>query len=126
MSHHVWRISACWIVTLTLIAGLLGACVTSETEVRAVPAAPATQVVAYPGGQYRLYGSGTTASPSYWVWIPAVASAPAPPASTTSPTVAFPAGRYQLYGSGMAQRSNRGELPHPGAEHHSASGKDRQ
>src|SRR3989449_6937609 len=99
MAHLAGRIGACWIVTLALMAGLLGACAT-ETGVVTTASVPATQVVAYPGGQYRLYGSGTTASPYYWVWIPAGASAPAPPPSTTSPTVAYPPGRDQLYGSG--------------------------
>ncbi len=62
MSQRIFRMNTCWLVSLALISGLLGACVTSETEVRTA-AVPANQTVAYPGGQYKLYGSGTAASP---------------------------------------------------------------
>src|SRR5712691_10320299 len=105
--QRIFRINACWLVSLALISGLLGACVTSEPEVKAV-AVPASQTVSYPGGQYKLYGSGTAASPYYWVWIPTgavVSTPPVPPALPGSPvtqTVAYPAGQYQLYGSGTA------------------------
>lgn len=105
MSQHIVRTNTCWLVSLALISGLLGACATSsDTEVRTV-AVPANQTVAYPGGQYKLYGSGTTASPYYWVWIPTGATAPQPPPVPGSPvpqTVAYPGGQYQLYGSGTA------------------------
>src|SRR5438034_6721938 len=68
MAHLAGRISACWIVALALMAGLLGAC-TTETGVVTTASVPATQTVTYQGGQYRLYGSGTAASPFYWVWV---------------------------------------------------------
>ena len=99
-----WRINTCWLVSLALISGLLGACVTSETEVRTA-AAPASQTVAYPGGQYKLYGGGTAASPYYWVWVPTGATVPQPPPVPGSPvtqTVAYPGGQYQLQGNGTA------------------------
>jgi len=54
------------------------------------------------GGQYRLYGSGTAASPYYWVWVPTGVTAPAPPTTISTPTVAYPGGRYQLQGNGTA------------------------
>jgi hypothetical protein len=38
-----------------------------------------TMTVAQPGGQYQLYGSGTAASPYYWVWVPSGATVPPPP-----------------------------------------------
>ena len=99
MAHLAGRISACWIVTLALMAGLLGAC-TTETGVVTTASVPATQTVTYQGGQYRLYGSGTAASPYYWVWVPTGVTAPAPPADTSNPSVAYQGGRYQLRGNG--------------------------
>jgi hypothetical protein len=36
-------------------------------------------VVSYPEGRWTLYGDGTTASPNYWVWVPAGAAPPPPP-----------------------------------------------
>ena len=107
MSQPIFRINAGWLVSLALISGLLGGCVTSEPEVKAV-AVPASQTVSYPGGQYKLYGSGTAASPYYWVWIPTGATVPQPPqpppvpASPVTQTVAYPTGQYQLYGNGTA------------------------
>ena len=101
MAHLAGRISACWIVTLALVAGLLGACAT-ETPVVTTTSAPATQTVVYQGGQYRLYGSGTAISPYYWVWVPTGVTAPAPPTTTVTSTVAYPGGRYQLQGNGTA------------------------
>ena len=67
MSQRIFRINTCWLVSLALISDLLGACITSsDTEVRTA-AVPTNQTVAYPGGQYKRYGSGTAASPYYWV-----------------------------------------------------------
>ena len=33
----------------------------------------------YSLGRWTLYGDGTTASPNYWVWVPAGATPPPPP-----------------------------------------------
>ena len=57
-------------------AAVLGGC-TSMQEPTYAPTRGAVlgdntpRTVAYPGGRYQLYGEGTTASPYYWVWIPA-------------------------------------------------------
>ncbi|HEX9127232.1 MAG TPA: hypothetical protein VF948_12580 [Methylomirabilota bacterium] len=64
MAHLAGRISACWIVTLALMAGVVGGCAT-ETPVVTTASVPAIQT----GGQYKLYGSGTATSPYYWVWL---------------------------------------------------------
>jgi len=101
MAHLAGRISACRIVTLALMAGLVAACAT-EAPVVTTASVPATQTVVYQGGQYKLYGSGTATSPYYWVWVPAGVTAPAPPTTITTSTVAYPGGRYQLQGNGTA------------------------
>jgi len=62
---------------------------------RTIPAAPATQTVAFPGGQYKLYGSGTTPL-VYWVWIPSESRRRRHP-STSSSTVAYPAAVSALW-----------------------------
>ena len=99
MSHHAWRVSACW--TVILAVGLLGACATTpETGGVVTGTAPATQTVSYTNGQYRLYGNGSTTSPYYWVWVPTGVTAPAPPADTSNQSVAYQGGRYQLRGNG--------------------------
>ena len=56
--------------------------------------------VDYPGGRYQLYGSGTTASPYYWVWIPAGSTPNPPPPPPSRVASATTEGRYQLYGEG--------------------------
>ncbi len=81
----------------------------------AVGASPGTgatvqahRVYTYPDGRFELRGSGTAASPFYWVWIPAgITSVPNPPALTARvPTSSmqrvytYPDGRYELRGSG--------------------------
>src|SRR5436190_601825 len=81
-------------------AGLLSGCVYRErvaaqpTVVTAPAASPATtvivapgqRVVTYPEGRYELYGTGYTASPYYWVWVPAgVTTYPAPPPLPKTP-----------------------------------------
>ena len=78
-------------LTVALVAAGAGGCIYSSTEKERVittPAAPTPVVVAqapsdrvvtYPEGRWTLYGDGTTASPHYWVWVPAGASPPAPP-----------------------------------------------
>src|SRR5262245_66004640 len=79
--------------TMALAATALGGCVYSEKErvVQAPPPPPATvvaqvpapgatdRVVAYPEGRWTLYGDGTSASPHYWVWVPAAAIQRPPP-----------------------------------------------
>jgi hypothetical protein len=37
------------------------------------------RVVTYPEGRWQLHGDGTSASPHYWVWVPAGSSPPPPP-----------------------------------------------
>jgi hypothetical protein len=49
----------------------------APAQVVVQPAVPARTVMAG-GGQYTLYGNGTTA-PYYWVWVPAGINAPPPP-----------------------------------------------
>jgi hypothetical protein len=79
-------------ITLAVVATGAGGCIYSSTEKERVVTAPAPPVVAqapsdrpndrivtYPEGRWTLYGDGTTASPHYWVWVPAGASPPAPP-----------------------------------------------
>lgn len=74
--------------TMALAASTMGGCIYSSTEKERVVTAPAppvvaqappAQVVTYPEGRWTLYGDGSTASPHYWVWVPAGASPPAPP-----------------------------------------------
>ncbi len=111
MAHLAGRISAGWIVTLALVAGLLGACAT-ETPVVTTTSAPATQTVVYQGGQYRLYGSGTATSPYYWVWVPTGVTAPAPPTTIATSTVAY--GRSHRAGPAAASHgSGRGSAGRP-------------
>jgi hypothetical protein len=56
-----------------LVMALFTGCVVS----RPVATAPAQRSVAYPHGQWILYGDGTTRAPYEWVWVPT--GAPAPP-----------------------------------------------
>src|SRR5262245_65573263 len=99
MSYRPSRTSACWMVFVSLLVVVLAGCATApEPTPVATTSTPAA--VAYSNGQYKLYGSGTTASPYYWVWIPAGVTAPAPPPITTNPTVTYPTGQYQLRGDG--------------------------
>jgi hypothetical protein len=73
--------------TGTLVALSLAGCIYSSSEKEKVVAAPAPPVVAqsaervvtYPEGRWQLHGDGTTASPYYWVWVPAGSSPPPPP-----------------------------------------------
>ena len=79
-------------LTVAVAAAGAGGCIYSSTEKERVVTAPAAptpvvvaqappsdRVVAYPEGRWTLYGDGSTASPHYWVWVPAGASPPAPP-----------------------------------------------
>jgi hypothetical protein len=83
-------------LTVAMVAIGASGCIYSSTEKERVVTAPAppvvtapappvvaqvptTQVVTYPEGRWTLYGDGSTASPHYWVWVPAGASPPAPP-----------------------------------------------
>jgi hypothetical protein len=75
--------------TMALVATSVGGCIYSSTEKERVVQAPPTppvvaqvpadRVVTYPEGRWTLYGDGTTASPHYWVWVPAGATPPPPP-----------------------------------------------
>lgn len=117
---------------LGLGTAALGGCVTAQEPVPTVSsstvvvssAAPVQRAYTYREGRYELRGDGTTASPYYWVWIPAgatVATVPAPPVvvqqevvpSASPPTLvvtpaapqrlyAYPQGRYELRGDGTA------------------------
>jgi hypothetical protein len=68
-----------------LVMALFTGCVVSRPVATAPPpaalpaaaAAPAQRSVAYPHGQWILYGDGTTPAPYEWVWVPT--GAPAPP-----------------------------------------------
>ena len=74
---------------MALAATTMGGCIYSSEKERVVqtpaPATtviaqvPADRVVTYPEGRWTLYGDGTTASPNYWVWVPAGATPPPPP-----------------------------------------------
>lgn len=76
--------------TMAFTAVAMGGCIYSSTEKERVvqTSAPPTtvvtqaatdRVVTYPEGRWTLYGDGTTASPNYWVWVPAGAAPPPPP-----------------------------------------------
>jgi hypothetical protein len=72
--------------TMALVATSVGGCVYSEKErvIQAPPPPPTTvvaqdRVVTYPEGRWTLYGDGTSASPHYWVWVPAGTTTPPPP-----------------------------------------------
>src|SRR5262249_40956215 len=99
MPYRPSRTSACWTVFVSLLVVVLAGCATAP-EPAPVTATSTPGAVAYSNGQYKLYGSGTTASPYYWVWIPAGVTAPTPPPITTNPTVNYPTGQYQLRGDG--------------------------
>ena len=78
-------------LTVAVAAAGAGGCIYSSTEKErgvtapaaptpvVVAQAPSDRVVTYPEGRWTLYGAGTTASPHYWVGVPAGASPPAPP-----------------------------------------------
>ena len=74
-------------LTVVVVATGVGGCIYSSTEKERVVTAPAPpvaqagtdRVVTYPEGRWTLYGNGTTASPHYWVWVPAGTSPPPPP-----------------------------------------------
>src|SRR5258705_11475655 len=80
------------VTMMALAATTMGGCIYSSTEKERVvqsPAppptttvitqAPSDRVVTYPEGRWTMYGDGTTASPNYWVWVPAGATPPPPP-----------------------------------------------
>jgi hypothetical protein len=67
--------------------------------------APGPRTVEYSNGKYQLYGDGSSASPYYWVWIPAGTSPPSPPPLPPGRVAAaapVTEGRYQLYGDGSS------------------------
>lgn len=77
------------VTTLALAATTMGGCIYSSTEKErvvqtpssppVVAQVPADRVVTYPEGRWTLYGDGSSASPHYWVWVPAGAAPPPPP-----------------------------------------------
>ena len=92
------------VVPASLAVALLGGCTalqdpTYPPTTGAVLGAP-NSTVDYPGGRYQLYGSGTTASPYYWVWVPAGTTPTPPPPPPARIASATAEGRYQLYGEG--------------------------
>ena len=93
------------LVPASLAVGLLAGCAVQDPAypptTGAVLGESGSRTVEYPGGRYQLHGDGSTASPHYWVWIPAGTTPPPPPAlpSTRVATTATE-GRYQLYGDG--------------------------
>ncbi len=75
-------------VIAAVAATATGGCIYSNTEKERVVTAPAPptvaatgshRVVTYPEGRWTLHGDGTTASPHYWVWVPAGSTPPPPP-----------------------------------------------
>jgi hypothetical protein len=93
------------LVPASLAVILLGGCAMQEPTYPptkgAVLGDSSPTVVEYPGGRYQLYGDGTTASPHYWVWVPAGSTPTAPPPlPPTRVATATSTGRYQLYGDG--------------------------
>ena len=102
--HRAIQHSTGIVVPASLAAALLGGCTamqdpTYPPTTGAVLGAPNT-TVDYPGGRYQLYGSGTTASPYYWVWVPAGSMPTPPPPPPNRVASATTEGRYQLYGEG--------------------------
>jgi hypothetical protein len=67
-----------------LVMTLLTGCVSSQpvstapspAALPAVVASPSHRALAYPHGQWILYGNGTTRSPYAWVWVPTGAMPP--------------------------------------------------
>jgi hypothetical protein len=68
------------LLAMTLLTG----CVVSRPVSSAPPpatlpaavAAPSQRALAYPHGQWMLYGDGSTRSPYVWVWVAAGATPP--------------------------------------------------
>jgi hypothetical protein len=68
-----------------LMMALLTGCVSSRPVSTAPPpaalpaavASPSQRTLAYPHGQWILYGDGRARSPYVWVWVPTGATAPA-------------------------------------------------
>jgi hypothetical protein len=93
------------LVPATFAVGVLSGCAVQDPAypptTGAVLGGSGPRTVEYPGGKYQLYGDGSTASPYYWVWIPAGTNPPAPPPlPSTRVATAATEGRYQLYGDG--------------------------
>jgi hypothetical protein len=94
------------LVPATLAVGVLSGCAIQDPyppTTGAVLNAPGPRTVEHPGGKYQLYGDGSSATPYYWVWVPAGTNPPPPPALPTA-RVATSAtdGRYQLHGDGSS------------------------
>ena len=94
------------LVSSTLAAGVLAGCTvqdpayTTSSTGAVLSSAPTT--VQHSTGRYQLYGDGSSASPHFWVWIPAGTNPPTPPPlpTTTTRVTAVSQGQYQLYGDG--------------------------
>jgi len=93
------------LVPASLAVGLLAGCTVQDPAYPPASTgfgAPGPRIVEHPGGRYQLYGDGSSASPHYWVWIPAGTNPPAPPALPTRVATSATEGRYQLHGDGSS------------------------
>jgi hypothetical protein len=68
------------LLTMTLLTGCAVARPVSTAPapaaLPAVVAAPSQRTLAYPHGEWILYGNGTTRAPYVWVWVPAGTTPP--------------------------------------------------
>lgn len=81
--HRAIQRSPRLVVPASLAMALLGGC-TAAQEGTSPPVTGAvlggsSYTVEYPGSRDQLYGEGTTASPYYWVWVPAGTTVIPPP-----------------------------------------------
>jgi len=69
------------LLAMTLLTGCVASRPASPPPPAALPAAaaaPSQRALAYPHGQWMLYGDGTARAPYVWVWVPT--GTPPPPA----------------------------------------------
>lgn len=101
MHRAITRVLVPATLALSVLAGCAVQDPTYPPTTGAVLGGSTPRTVEYPGGKYQLYGDGSSASPYYWVWVPAGTNPPPPPpfppgrVATTATE-----GRYQLYGDG--------------------------
>lgn len=101
MHRTITRVLVPATLALSVLAGCAVQDPTYPPTTGAVLGGSTPRTVEYPGGKYQLYGDGSSASPYYWVWVPAGTNPPPPPpfppgrVATTATE-----GRYQLYGDG--------------------------